>query len=128
MSKYIQNAQNQKSNLINQILDLLPDEEKCTVQQARNTWWFNIRKTGGLRLTSRGYEIFKDILKFETWVVDISQNDNKLNQRILLELDKTLSWPYYVETKKKKIHFFSSREATLATLYGDVHTWLSKSV
>jgi len=125
VSKYTLNARNLKSNLTQQILDLIPEEDKDSHNQAMNTWWYNIRKTGGFRLTNKGYEIFKDTLELDTWSVDIS-SDKKINQKILLDLDRNLDWPYYVDRKNNKIHFFSSKEATLATLYGDVHEWLSK--
>lgn len=92
-----------------------------------NAWWQNLRDVGGLRLTDVGYKIFKDILQFDTWTVDISNNQKRVNQKILIELDRKLDWPYYLDKKKFQIHFFSSREATLATLYGDVQEWLSKN-
>jgi len=104
---------------------LLPDTEFCEYHHAMNSWWYNIRKNGGLRLTDTGLRIFKDVLKFEMWSAKISLNEKKINQHILLQLDKKLSWPYYLDNKKQKIYFFSSREATLATLYGDVLTYLS---
>lgn len=125
MSKYTLNPQNKKSKLTQQILDLIPEENKDSYHQAMNTWWCNIRKTGGFRLTYSGYSIFKDLLELETWSVEIS-SDKKLNQKILLSLDKNLNWPYYVDKKNNKICFFSSKEATLAILYGDVYEWLSK--
>ena len=127
MNKYIPNPQNQKSNLTEKILELLPDNKKITPHQAKIAWWFNIRNNGGLRLTTHGFDLFKKTLEFESWEVNLSQDNTKFNQRILLQLDKSLSWPYFVDMRNKKIYFFSSREATLATLYGDVYTWISKN-
>jgi len=127
VSKFILNQPSQKSKITQQLVELLPDGEVCDYNQAMSTWWYNIRKSGGLRLTDIGLRIFKDILEFDTWSADISTNKQRVNQRILLQLDRNLDWPYYVDRKKQKIHFFSSREATLATLYGDVHEWLSKT-
>jgi len=128
VSKFTLNPKNQKSDITSQLIQLLPEQESCDYKKAMNTWWQNVRKTGGLRLTDSGYRIFKNVLEFDTWSVDISNNKEKVNQRILIELDRTLEWPYYLDKKTRQIHFFSSREATLATLYGDVHEWLSKNV
>ena len=105
MSKFILNQPSQKSKITQQLVELLPDTELCDYNQAMSTWWYNIRKRGGLRLTDVGLRIFKDILEFDTWSADISSNKQRVNQRILLQLDRNLDWPYYVDKKKQKIHF-----------------------
>ncbi len=50
----------------------------------------------------------------------------KINKKTILELDRKLQWPYYIDTKKRQIIFFSSREAMLATLYGDLGSFLKQ--
>lgn len=100
-----------------------------TSDRAMITWWANIRDNGGLRLTRHGYEILHDILKLESWQLDLSaQPPQILDKRLLLEMDRKLQWPYYfdVNTRRQRRHlvFFSSREAMMATMYGDLKKWL----
>jgi hypothetical protein len=47
-----------------------------------------------------------------------------LNKTGLLALDRKLTFPYYIDHKKKQLVMFSSREAMLATLYGDLKQFL----
>lgn len=126
MNTFIQKQQNQKSKLTQALVDLLPHDKSCASEEARVLWWFNIRESGGYRLTDIGFDALKNDLELETWSVDTSKNNNAVNQRILLSLDKSLNWPYYIDVKKKQIHFFSSKEATVAVLHGDVFSWMEK--
>jgi hypothetical protein len=48
-----------KVHLTEELLGLLPDEEKIPIEQAMVTWWFNLRENGGLRLTNTGYGTVK---------------------------------------------------------------------
>ena len=99
------------------------------------TWWANIRRDGGLRLTSHGYQIMHDVLKLESWVLDLSDgNDTRssrssMTKKIILDLDRKLEWPYYPDfnarKKRRRIVFFGSREAMMAAMYGDLERWLS---
>ena len=53
-----------------------------------------------------------------------------VTKRTILQLDRQLSAPYYISVKKAgspKIVFFSSREAMMASLYGDIRSWLERS-
>ena len=126
MNKYILKNRTLKSEITRHVLDELSDIIVYDYHQAINSWWHNIRKSGGLRLTDEGFRVLKTELGLDSWNVDISQNTQKLNHNILLQLDRSLQWPYYIDRKIAKIIFFSSKEATLATLYGDVGEWLSR--
>ena len=90
------------------------------------TWWANIRRDGGLRLTRHGYDIMHDVLKLESWELDLSDG---IKKKIVLELDRKLEWPYYLDfnprKKTKRIVFFGSREAMMATMYGNLEPWLA---
>lgn len=91
------------------------------------TWWANIREDGGLRLTKHGYDMLDKIFKLESWIVQLPEKTN-ISKRDILEMDRKLCWPYYIRTKGKKqieIVFFSSREAMMATLYGDLKAWIA---
>jgi hypothetical protein len=43
---------------------------------------------------------------------------------MLLELDRKMQYPYFIDYKNKRMIMFSSRDAMMATLYGDLATWL----
>lgn len=125
---------NRKLEIVAKLRDSIPDNKKETIDQAMITWWANIRPEGGLRLTKHGYEMLHNILKMESWSMDLVDNDLAapsalLNKRIILDLDHKLQWPYYIDfnsrKKIKRIVFFSSREAMMATMYGDLQKWLN---
>ena len=98
------------------------------------TWWANIRPEGGLRLTRQGYDVMHGILKLESWQLDLSDLDDakmfrsRVTKRTILALDRKLEWPYYLDfnprKKTRRIVFFGSREAMMATMYGDLQKWL----
>jgi len=104
----------------------LPEEFADTVESARRSWWSNIRKTGGMRLTEHGFYIFSRVLKLSHYGIDINQTPG--NRRIVLTLDRKLQSPYYIEIVKGipvKLHMFGSREAVAAQLYGDLEKFLN---
>jgi len=125
---------NRKLEIVQKLLELLPESSRGSTDDAMVTWWTNIRRDGGLRLTNQGYHIMHDVLKLESWHLDLSEGDEQPNyraritKRIVLELDKKLEWPYYLDfdarKKRRRIIFFNSREAMMATMYGDLERWL----
>jgi len=113
-----------KHLLTQTLLDQLPPEHGYSVRDVMAQWWFNIRSTGGMRLTQAGYNVMVQ-LEIERWSIDL--DPMTFDKNLLLMLDRNLQAPYYVEVHKKipkKIVMFSSREAMMANLYGDVKSWL----
>ena len=114
--------------------DDIPEHQRETVEQAMITWWTNIRRDGGMRLTTHGYQILHDVLKIESWQLDLSDQEKngawraRIDKRMILDLDRRLEWPYYLDfnarKKTRRIVFFGSREAMMATMYGDLKKWL----
>jgi hypothetical protein len=98
-------------------------DETVSTEQALLSWYYNIRPNGGMRLTETGYQALQ-FLDIENWQVPILEIKSVLNKRMLLDLDRQLQWPYYIDFKKKHLVFFSSKEAMMATLYGDLTAWL----
>ena len=126
---------NRKLDIVQRLLSDIPEALRETQHRAMITWWANIRLNGGLRLTHHGYEIMHDVLKLESWVLDLS-NDNdtqsfrsRMTKKIILDLDRKLEWPYYLDfnarKKRRRIVFFGSREAMMAAMYGDLERWLA---
>ena len=111
-----------KNELTQTLVELLPDSLSVTTEKALKTWYYNIRSSGGLRLTDNGYKALQ-FLEIESWIVPIEIKKN-LNKKGLLTLDRKLTFPYYIDLKNKQIVMFSSKEAMLATLYGDLQKFL----
>jgi len=104
----------------------LDPDSGITVKRAMHTWWFNIRKNGGMRLTGPGYTVFVeqlDLARYE-WPI---QDPLAFNQHVILALDRKIQMPYYISAIKgipKKIVFFGSQEAVMVNLYGDLQKFL----
>ena len=115
-----------KLTLTQQLVENLSADSAVSVATAMSTWWFNRRKTGGMRLTGPGYAVLVQQLDLVTYEFDIP-NPLELNQRRLLDLDRKLQMPYYIHAVKgipKKIIMFGSQEAVWVNLYGNLQQFL----
>jgi hypothetical protein len=113
-----------KTEITQTLIDSLPPGHDITLDFAMSHWWVNIRANSGLRLTNLGYMVIKS-LDLPQWSVDI--DPERFTRQLVLELDRKMRAPYYIEAKKKipkKLIMFSSREAMLAGLYGDLGKFL----
>ena len=115
-----------KRQLTKELIDLLPEEQRISVASAIPSWWYNIRRNGGMRLTALGYQTFVDQLELEHYAHSI---DDPLlfNQQTILKLDRKMQMPYFIEAKKgipKRIVFFGSKEAVMVNLYGNLQQFL----
>jgi hypothetical protein len=113
---------NRKLEIITKLIDLVPEARRETVDQAMVTWWANIRSTGGPRLTDHGYYMLHDLLEIESWSVAIEDPRKPLNKKLILAMDQKLTWPYYIS--RTHVVFFSSRDAVMASLYGDLGNYI----
>jgi hypothetical protein len=114
-----------KLKLVETLIAALPDGHEETADRAMKLWWYNIRGTGGLRLTDIGYFVLKNMLDIESYNMDVDLE--KFDRQMLLDLDRKLQMPYYIVVKKKlpmTIIMFGSREAVLARLYGSLDKFL----
>jgi hypothetical protein len=115
-----------KHELTRILVAQLPENRRITEETARLTWWINIRRTGGLRLSNEGYAALVMDLDIERYEVDIP-DPAKFQQKIVLRMDRKLQMPYYIYFEKRiprKVMFFGSKEAMLAKLYGDLERFL----
>lgn len=115
-----------KLKLTQTVLSQLPADHDMDVNVAMKTWWYNIRAHGGLRLTELGYFTFKRIVDLESYSMEI--NWTTFDRTTILNLDRKLQMPYYIEVRKKipvNIVFFGAKEAMLARLYGDLDKFLA---
>jgi hypothetical protein len=114
-----------KLRLTQTLVASLPEEFAESAEVAARTWWANIRKTGGLRLTDHGFYVFSRVLDLAHYNLDIRPTPG--NRRIILALDRKLQSPYYIRIDKRipvSVYMFGSREAVMAQLYGDLEKFL----
>ena len=115
-----------KRKLTEELVKQLDPDSGITVKRAMHTWWFNIRKNGGMRLTGPGHTVFTEQLDLARYEWPIS-DPHQLNQHMILALDRKMQMPYYISATKgipKKIVFFGSKEAVMINLYGDLQKFL----
>ena len=115
-----------KRQLTEILVEQLDVDLGITVKHAMHTWWFNLRKTGGMRLTSAGYKIFCESLDLACYRFNIT-DPLGFNQHMILSMDRKLQMPYYIHAVKgipKQVIFFGSKEAVMVNLYGDLKKYL----
>jgi len=115
-----------KHQLTQELISLLPNEKRISAESAVPVWWYNLRKSGGMRLTTTGYNTFVDELDLEHYEYSI-HNPLLFNQQTILDLDRKMQMPYYIHVAKgvpKKIIFFGSREAVMVNLYSSLQQFL----
>jgi hypothetical protein len=112
-----------KHKLTKTLIELLPEDHKITLEEAMLHWYTNFRNNGGFRLTIFGYQTMK-ILGLESWSIPLTDIKITMDKNLLLALDRKLTWPYFIDYKKKEIVFYSSKEAMMATMYGSIKNWL----
>lgn len=113
---------NPKTEITQYLIDQL-GPGSITLEQAAVTWWHNIRDTGGLRLTQEGNRVLSEELAVENWSWSCSDMRG-ISKRLLLLMDRRLTFPYYIDRRGKRVVFYSSREAMMIALYGDLEPWL----
>jgi hypothetical protein len=115
-----------KKKLTEILVDQLDPNCGITVKKAMHTWWFNLRSSGGMRLTSAGYHAFTEELDLEHYTYNVN-DPTDINQQMILAMDRKLQMPYYIHAVKsipKKVIFFGSKEAMVTNLYGDLKNFL----
>ena len=106
-------------------------KEPTEFDDAMTTWWHNPLDSGGLRLTFYGFIAFTNDLDIEyhTWEFP---NPKYLKTKMLLQLDRKLESPYYIQktgNKEKqigKLMLFGAKDMTMLTLVGDLEKFLDK--
>ena len=115
-----------KHKLTKRLIELLPEDHQLSIEEAMILWYTNIRNNGGFRLTQNGFQTMK-ILGLESWSVPLTDIKITMDKNLLLALDRKLTWPYFIDYKKKEIVFYSSRDAVMATMYGSIKHWLANT-
>ena len=90
-------------------------------------FWQNIRNDGGLRLTEQGFRCLIDDLDLKSYNIKLWDDSSRIevNYRFLLDLDKQLQVPYYVQLGRwPRILLFDEQTYFWATLLGDFQRFL----
>ena len=114
-----------KKKLTEELISLLPEEERISPQSARIAWWFNLRRNGGMRLTKIGYETLAHQIELAYYEYNVEPFS--INSKMIIALDRKLQQPWYLYTVKmmpRTLVFFGSKEAMMANLYGDLKKFL----
>lgn len=99
-------------------------------EEALSQWWRNTRVESGLRLTEVGFEVFVQKLFVKRYTISIEQSIKHIrsNPRVLLDLDRYLTCPYYFPPRKKAIVLFGEQEANMVSLYnGDIMLYMKNT-
>lgn len=78
-------------------------------------WFFNPAHKTSVRLTKDGYTFMTNTLKLMSTQVKI---DKPILAKVMIQLDRHIHSPYYVQNSKT-IHFFGSEDALMLTLNGN---------
>lgn len=120
-----------KHRITKAVLEQLPEESRIPLEEALKTWWYNIRKEGGLRLSNLGNFSF---IMAEIEHFDLPFPTKKDGQvinihKFMLELNNKVPCPYYIHSsnkdKKPYIRVYDSKVAMLITLYGDIFDYVA---
>ena len=115
-----------KRKLTEELIAFLSEEDRIGLKVAMSAWWFNLRRNGGMRLTSTGYQALAEDLQLEHYSYSID-DPHTFNKQLILKLDRKMQMPYYIDSVKgipKRIVFFGSQEAVIVNLYGNLAQFL----
>ena len=116
--------QRNKHEIVQHVLSLIPESHRIPEADAFKTWYQNIRESGGLRLSRVGYQTFQAV-GIQNWPVELQDIKRYVTPPMLLDLDRKMKYPYYIDYRNKRMIMFSSKDAMMATLYGDLANWLN---
>lgn len=112
MSKFSQNQK--KIEITKNVLEQVPHIQ-LTPDRALINWWFHTN--GGFRLSQHGYRIFNEHLKLKAYTFEVLPSDAN-SAKFLIDADRKLQSPYFINFKEQSIIIFGSKEASAITLCG----------
>lgn len=100
------------------------DQDDYGLSSALRTWWVNLRSSGGLGLTTTGFQMFKDA-KLEYYDFEVSESMSAI-YFIAVRCDRVIPCPYYLRYigRKRYITVYDSRVAMMIQLHGSFMSYL----
>jgi hypothetical protein len=108
-----------RRDIVKRVLDISGNTQD--VAQAERTWFVDLRRQGGFRLTKAGLNALTQA-DLAAWAVPI--DPQRIDKATVVEMNRRIQWPYFIDAKARQLILFNSRDAVMAQLYGDVVKWL----
>lgn len=109
-----------RHEVVQRLLDLM--SSNLDVTEAERQWFCDVRRRGGWRLTLAGLAAF-DMAGIQRWSVPLDMS--KLHRRQLVDMNRSMKWPYYISVKPPSLWLFNDKDAVMAHLHGDVLSWIN---
>lgn len=109
-----------RDDIVKCILDL--NHSDLDPKETTKRWFWDIRRSGGLRLTSGGLAAMREA-GIRSWAVPLDHR--VITKRTILEMNRRIDWPYYISARPPELILFSDSDAVMANLYGDVAKWVN---
>jgi hypothetical protein len=115
-----------KQKIVNAVLKQLPEQLRIPEDEAMISWWLNIRKDGGLRLSDVGDQVFKMAgIEFFEFPMDPDTHESWVH--VMIDLNNKVKCPYHITLISKKlptIRIYDSKIAMMIGLYGNIFEYL----
>jgi hypothetical protein len=115
-----------KRKIVNAVLKQLPEQLRIPEDEAMISWWLNIRKEGGLRLSDVGDQIFRTVgIEYFEFSLDPDTHESWVH--VMIDLNNKLIAPYHIALVSKKlptIRIYDSKIAMMIGLYGNIFEYL----
>ncbi len=97
------------------------NDDRTAAAHYRINWWYNPTNKNSMRLTREGFQ-------FASFTVKIQHYSHTLGEEILpktlLQLEKSLQYPYYIKTLKELIVFDEATSFTLILYNNNLQQYL----
>lgn len=101
---------------------------ELNIDHCEITWWYDVRHDAqGLRVSDAARDC---LLEYGIEHYDFSIHGDLVRKpRVLLDLDRKISCPYYLGTKKPwQLMLLGSQDAVMLSLYNDIERFLQNTV
>lgn len=106
------------TSIHDQIVTFIIDKYSKNLDIRPRDLFYNTRKKG-LRLTPAGFNLLKIDFDYYSFPID---KEVKVTANHILELDKNMSWPYYIT--QKQICLFSEEDSVIFKLVDGYENWI----
>lgn len=116
-----------ESDILSSLHKIQPDVKQYTNDEILRVVFVNYRIVSGvpngLRLTNFGNKILSK--HYQTYKYSI---EDEINNLVLVSLDKSMKWPYYLGTRSNHVVFYSEEDAAWFRLNGNKITNYVESI